>query len=107
MLRSTGIKRDLRLSKNDQYSNYYYLNFRSYIGLHGDCFDRFLIRMNEMSESINIINQSILKFFLIGVKSNKLLNPLFLLNFFNNYNELLKKKKNYNIMENLIHHFKF
>ena len=63
MLRSCGIKRDLRLSRIDQYSSYYYLNFRSYIGQHGDCYDRFLIRMNEMSESINIINQIIQKFF--------------------------------------------
>lgn len=106
MLRSAGIKRDLRLSQNDQYSNYYYLNFRSYIGQHGDCFDRFLIRMNEMSESVNIINQSILKFFSINIKNNKFINPLFLSYFFNNFNEILEKKKNYSNMENLINHFK-
>lgn len=93
LLRSTGIKRDIRLSQTDQYSNYYYLNFRGYIGQHGDSFDRFLIRMNEMSESVNIINQCILKFFLKNTKNSKLINPLFLMNFFNNYNELLKKKK--------------
>lgn len=59
--RSVGIKRDLRLSKTETYANYYNLNFRSYIGQHGDSYDRFLIRMNEMSESINIINQCIQK----------------------------------------------
>jgi len=61
MSRSTGIKRDLRLDKLETYANYYYLNFRSYIGQNGDSYDRFLIRMNEMSESINIINQVISK----------------------------------------------
>ncbi|KAL4453219.1 hypothetical protein ABPG73_011082 [Tetrahymena malaccensis] len=48
MARSCGLKRDLRLSKTETYANYYYLNFRSYTGQHGDCYDRFLIRMNEI-----------------------------------------------------------
>merc|ERR1711981_1333449 len=61
MSRSVGIKRDLRLSKLETYANYYYLNFRGYTGMHGDCYDRFLIRMNEMCESTNIINQVINK----------------------------------------------
>lgn len=107
MLRSTGVKRDLRLSLTDQYSNYYYINFRSYIGQNGDCYDRYLIRMNEMSESINIINQTILKFFTIKNKSNRFINPNFLINFFNNFKEILQKKKSYSNMESLIEHFKF
>ena len=75
MSRSVGLKRDLRQSKLETYANYYYLNFRSYIGQHGDCFDRFLIRMNEMSEALNIINQIINKITLINTfKSNKLQN---------------------------------
>jgi len=61
MARSTGLKRDLRLDKMETYANYYYLNFRSYVGQHGDSYDRFLIRMNEMTESLNIINQVINK----------------------------------------------
>jgi NADH-quinone oxidoreductase subunit D len=61
MSRSTGIKRDLRLDKLETYANYYYLNFRSFIGQNGDSYDRFLIRMNEMSESLNIMNQVIYK----------------------------------------------
>ena len=61
MSRSAGIKRDLRQSKLETYANYYFLNFRSYIGQHGDAYDRFLIRMNEMSESVNIMNQVINK----------------------------------------------
>jgi len=59
MSRSVGIKRDIRLSKLETYSNYYYLNFRSFVGNHGDSYDRFLIRMSEMSESLNICNQVI------------------------------------------------
>merc|ERR1711959_329121 len=61
MSRSTGIKRDLRVSKFETYANYYYLNFRSYIGVNGDCYDRFLLRMSEMCESVNIITQIIAK----------------------------------------------
>jgi NADH:ubiquinone oxidoreductase subunit D len=61
MARCVGIKRDLRLMKLETYASYYYLNFRSYLGQHGDSFDRFLIRMNEMCESLNIINQSVNK----------------------------------------------
>jgi len=61
MSRSVGIKRDLRLGKLETYANYYHLNFRSFIGQHGDSYDRFLIRMNEMAESLNIINQVVYK----------------------------------------------
>jgi NADH:ubiquinone oxidoreductase subunit D len=57
MARCVGIQRDLRLSNLETYANYYHLNFRSYTGVHGDCYDRFLIRMNEMSESTSIVNQ--------------------------------------------------
>jgi NADH-quinone oxidoreductase subunit D len=71
MSRSTGIKRDLRLSKNETYANYYYLNFRSYTGLNGDCYDRFLIRMNEMCESISIVNQIINKVTMFKSPSRK------------------------------------
>jgi len=61
MARCTGIKRDIRLDEMETYANYYYLNFRGFIGQHGDSYDRFLIRMNEMTESLNIINQVIAK----------------------------------------------
>jgi len=61
MARCTGIKRDIRLDEMETYANYYYLNFRSYVGQHGDSYDRFLIRMNEMTESLNIKNQIINK----------------------------------------------
>jgi len=61
LARSAGIKRDIRLDKLETYANYYYINFRGFIGQNGDSYDRFLIRMNEMTESLNIINQVINK----------------------------------------------
>jgi len=100
MSRSTGIKRDLRLSLNETYANYYYLNFRSFIGQNGDCYDRYLIRMNEMSESINIINQTIKK-----IKNNNIIKNNIITNILERKN--LLKKKNNSFMENIIHHFKF
>lgn len=110
MSRSVGLKRDLRLSKLETYANYYYLNFRSYIGQHGDCYDRFLIRMNEMGESVNIINQSINKITNFKKKNKKISNilPHQLLHFLNK-NDINKKLNvnNYNSMENLINHFKY
>lgn len=120
MSRCVGIKRDLRLSNLETYGNYYYLNFRSYLGQHGDSFDRYLIRMNEMSESLNIINQvisNITKFNKINIKKKKksnnfnefttisphsILKHIYPRNFNQNNN-----KTNYNSMENLINHFKF
>ena len=118
MARSAGIKRDLRLSKLETYANYYYLNFRSYIGQHGDSYDRFLIRMNEMSESLNIITQvihNITKF--NKIKLNKkttnfssytTINPHSLLKYIypRSFNQA-NYKNNYNSMENLINHFKY
>ena len=118
MARAAGIKRDLRQSKLETYANYYFLNFRSYVGQHGDSYDRFLIRMNEMSESVNIINQVINKISIFHNNSNK--NSL---NKYSNYNSILPHnilnytlpnfwkqfnlKNNYNSMENLINHFKY
>ncbi len=113
MSRSVGLKRDLRLSKLETYSNYYFLNFRSFLGQHGDCYDRFLIRMNEMAESLNIVNQviyKIIKHKKVNTKNVqkytnisphnivKYTNP----GFWNNHN----LKNSYNSMEDLIKHFK-
>lgn len=113
MARSTGIKRDLRLDKMETYANYYHLNFRSYIGQKGDSYDRFLIRMNEMTESLNIINQVINKLTKFKKnekdgKKNSMINPHQLLKYlspkeFNNHNY----KSEYTSMEQLINHFKY
>ena len=109
MSRSVGIKRDLRLNKLETYANYYYLNFRSYIGQHGDCYDRFLIRMNEMSESINIINQSINKItnFKNKKKTTDILAHKLLKSLTPQKLNLTNNSNNYNSMETLINHFKY
>ena len=57
LLRSTGVKWDLR--KNIPYEAYTELNFSIPISKNGDSFDRFLIRVAELCESISIINQVI------------------------------------------------
>jgi NADH-quinone oxidoreductase subunit D len=108
MSRSTGIKRDLRLSKFETYSNYYYINFRSFLGNHGDSYDRFLIRMNEMSESLNICSQVLkkIKYNDCYKQNNKKLTKK---NFFNKHelsDYINKNKSGYSSMEELIKHFK-
>jgi NADH:ubiquinone oxidoreductase subunit D len=109
MSRSTGIKRDLRLDKLETYANYYYINFRSYIGQNGDSYDRFLIRMNEMSESINIINQVISKITKNKHKNKKHnSNPHQLLKYLNlKFWNKHNNKNEYVSMEKLIQHFKY
>ena len=57
MLRSSGIKWDLR--KNHPYEIYDKLDFNIPISNNGDCYDRYLIRIFEMRESLKIINQII------------------------------------------------
>ncbi|MGO1117619.1 NADH-quinone oxidoreductase subunit D [Rhodovibrionaceae bacterium A322] len=57
MLRSAGVAWDLR--KAQPYEVYDKLDFSIPIGKNGDCFDRYLIRIEEMYQSIKIIKQSI------------------------------------------------
>lgn len=57
MLRGSGVLWDLRLI--EAYDNYNLFNFSIPVGLNGDCYDRYLIRVEEMRESISIIFQSI------------------------------------------------
>jgi NADH-quinone oxidoreductase subunit D len=56
MARSVGFKKDVRLSKKHSYSNYNNLACKSFIGINGDSYDRYLIRMFEMAESLEICN---------------------------------------------------
>ena len=114
MSRSVGIKRDLRLSALETYANYYYLNFRSYTGQKGDSYDRFLIRMNEMSESLNIVNQVCQKITKYSKTSNKAkkidttISPHAVFNYLNKKNALaVSAKSEYTSMEQLIKHFKY
>ena len=57
MLRATGIPWDLR--KSQPYEVYDQLEFSIPVGKHGDCYDRYLVRMAEMRESIKLIIQCI------------------------------------------------
>lgn len=50
LLRSVGCLWDLR--KVQPYESYSFVDFKSIFGLTGDCFDRYLIRMAEMRESL-------------------------------------------------------
>lgn len=59
LARSAGVRCDLRVTYGETYGGYYYYNMRSFLGERGDCYDRFLIRMREMAESIHIVVQII------------------------------------------------
>lgn len=59
MLRGSGIKWDLR--KTQPYDAYADVEFDVPIGLNGDCYDRFVIRLEEMRQSIRIMEQCLNK----------------------------------------------
>jgi len=58
-LRGSGIEYDLR--KNQPYLCYKDLDFDIPIGSAGDCYDRYLVRMEEMRQSVRILKQCIKK----------------------------------------------
>tara|TARA_B100001123_G_scaffold444659_1_gene594103 strand:+ start:912 stop:2087 length:1176 start_codon:yes stop_codon:yes gene_type:complete len=92
MLRGSGVAWDLR--KSQPYECYEDFNFKIPIGKNGDCYDRYLCRMEEMRESIKIIKECIKKMPAGPVKSvdGKITPP--------------KREDIKNSMEALIHHFK-
>jgi NADH-quinone oxidoreductase subunit D len=57
MLRGSGVEWDIR--KNEPYSVYEKLEFDIPVGVTGDCYDRYLVRMEEMRQSTKIINQCV------------------------------------------------
>lgn len=93
MLRGSGIAWDLR--KTQSYEVYNQLQFDIPIGTNGDCYDRYLIRIEEMRQSVNIIEQVLNKIPEGPIKINdqKITTP-------NRYQ--IKTS-----MESLIHHFKY
>lgn len=93
MLRGSGIPWDLR--KTQPYEIYSEVSFDLPLGNNGDCFDRYLIRLEEMRQSINILEQC---FNLLDVGPIKSSN----LKFGSSSRSEMKLS-----MEALIHHFKF
>jgi NADH-quinone oxidoreductase subunit D len=57
MLRASGVDYDIR--KVDKYSIYDRFNFRVPLGEHGDTFDRYMIRILEMRESLKILEAAL------------------------------------------------
>jgi NADH-quinone oxidoreductase subunit D len=55
MMRGSGIPWDLR--KSQPYDCYDQVNFKIPVGKNGDCYDRYLCRIEEMRESVSIIKQ--------------------------------------------------
>jgi len=92
MLRGSGVKWDLR--KSQSYEIYNDIKFNVPVGTNGDCYDRYLIRIFEMKESLKIIEQCLNRIPLGIIKNTnrKITPPL--------RNEMKKS------MESLIHHFK-
>ena len=100
MARSAGLKRDLRLSNKDVYSNYELFSFKSYFGINGDSFDRYLIRMLEMGESLHITNSAVSKL----LETHSDINTTTSIIWSNSYSTN-SDKKSYTSMEDLINHF--
>ena len=92
MLRGSGVPWDLR--KSQPYECYKDFDFKIPVGKNGDCYDRYLCRMEEMRESTKIIKECIKKMPSGPVKSfdGKITPP--------------KRKDIKTSMESLIHHFK-
>ena len=92
MLRSTGLAWDLRRAQ--PYECYSDLDFKIPIGKNGDCFDRYLMRMEEMRQANHIMKQCIEKMpgGPVVSEDNKIVPP--------------RRAEMKNSMEALIHHFK-
>ena len=94
MLRGSGVEWDLR--RNQPYEVYNELDFLIPIGLNGDCYDRYLVRVEEMRQSTKIIQQCI-KWLRdnpgsVMIEDNKFTSP--------------KRDQMKHDMESLIYHFK-
>jgi len=92
MLRSVGLNWDLR--KRNSYEVYNEIPFKVALGSNGDSFDRYLIRVEELKQSVKIIDYCL----------NNISNGRILLK---NFKIVLPKRVNMKkCMESLIHHFK-
>jgi NADH-quinone oxidoreductase subunit D len=92
ILRSTGAARDLR--KDTPYLSYAELDFEVPVGIKGDNYDRYYVRMREIDESAHMIRQLVdmLEPGAINVDDRRCVFP--------------EKQLVYNEIESLINHFK-
>ncbi|MGB0145502.1 MAG: NADH dehydrogenase (quinone) subunit D, partial [Akkermansiaceae bacterium] len=90
-LRASGVDRDLR--KDSPYLGYEKYDFDIPVGENGDCYDRYLVRMEEMRQSIKIIRQVLADF------------PEGEINVGDTKSTLPDKERVLMSMEELIHHF--
>ncbi|ADC63339.1 NADH-quinone oxidoreductase subunit D [Allochromatium vinosum] len=94
MLRGSGIEWDLR--KKQPYAAYHQVDFDIPVGVNGDCYDRYLVRMEEMRQSNRIIRQCVDWLRAnpgpVSIEDHKVVPP-----------KRAEVKEN---MEALIHHFK-
>lgn len=92
MLRASGVAWDLRRSQ--PYDVYDQMEFKIPVGKHGDCYARYLVRIEEMRESVKIIKQCLDKMPSgpVMVENNKIAPP--------------SRDQMKSSMEALIHHFK-
>jgi len=93
MLRGSGLAWDLR--RNMPYEKYEGLEFEVPVGRNGDCYDRYVIRMEEMRQSLRIIVEGMNKMPEGEIKSGDMKVSL------PNRGEMKSS------MEGLIHHFKW
>ena len=91
-IRASGMAGDLR--KSQPYDSYEDFDFDIPIGKNGDCYDRFLVRFEEMNQSLRIMKQAIKEMpdGAVIVENNKVAPP--------SRSEMKRS------MEALIHHFK-
>ena len=90
-LRGSGVEHDVR--KANPYLDYERYDFDIPVGTVGDCFDRYLVRMEEMRQSVRILKQAIAEL------------PDGPINVADSKERLPQKEKVLMSMEELIHHF--
>lgn len=92
MVRGSGIPWDLR--RNQPYEVYNELDFKIPLGKNGDCYDRYLCRVDEMYESVKIMKQALemMPEGPVMTQNNKFVPP--------------RRAEMKQSMEALIHHFK-
>jgi len=92
MLRASGVAFDVR--KDHPYLDYDSYDFEVPVGQHGDVYDRYLVRMEEMRQSVRILEQALARLPdgpINGADARVILPP---------------KRRLMSDMESMIHHFK-